>query len=138
MAWVRAFPWIASAIVTLLLIGYVVAVHVLRVSEVRAPSPPTVRVVDRVVYLPMPKRVTNVSIEEALLWRRSIREYVDKPLTVVQLSMLLWAAYGVNDARWGFRTTPSAGATYPLEIYVVVGERGVAVNETQYLEAGGL
>jgi SagB-type dehydrogenase family enzyme len=136
MVLVRSFPWIASAIVTLLLIGYVVAVHVLRVSEVRAPSPPAVRVVDRVVYLPMPKRVTNVSIEEALLWRRSIREYVDKPLTVVQLSMLLWAAYGVNDARWGFRTTPSAGATYPLEIYVVVGERGVAINETQYLEAG--
>jgi SagB-type dehydrogenase family enzyme len=50
--------------------------------------------------------------------------------------MLLWAAYGVNDVRWGFKTTPSAGATYPLEIYVVIGERGVALNETHYLEAG--
>jgi SagB-type dehydrogenase family enzyme len=136
MVFGRAFPWVASIIITLLLIGYVVAVHLLRVSEVVMPSPLTVRVVNKTVYLPLPGRITNISVEEALLWRRSIREYTDRPLTVVQLSMLLWAAYGVNDVRWGFKTTPSAGATYPLEIYVVIGERGVALNETHYLEAG--
>ncbi|NJE00892.1 SagB/ThcOx family dehydrogenase [Thermococcus sp. JdF3] len=42
----------------------------------------------------------------------------DEPLTLQQVSQILWAAYGVN--RWGKRTSPSAGACYPFEVYVVV------------------
>ena len=67
----------------------------------------------------------KMSIEEATASRRSIREYEKKPLTLEQLAQLLWAAQGITDVRRGFRTTPSAGATYPLEVYVVVGSNGV-------------
>lgn len=72
------------------------------------------------VKLPEPKYDSKVSVEKALLERRSIRNYKDEPLTLDEVSQLLWAAQGITDRR-GFRTAPSAGALYPLEIYVVVG-----------------
>ena len=75
--------------------------------------------------LPEPSYKSPVSIEEAILVRRSIREYADKPLTLKQLSQILWAAQGITERRWGFRAAPSAGATYPLEVYVVVKGGGV-------------
>jgi len=75
--------------------------------------------------LPEPSYKSPVSIEEALLLRRSIREYEDKPLTLQQVSQLLWAAQGITLPTYGFRTAPSAGATYPLEVYVAVKEGGV-------------
>ncbi len=77
------------------------------------------------IPLPPPKPVTGVSIEDAVLARRSIREYIDKPLTMNQLSLLLWSAQGITELRHGLRAAPSAGATYPIELYVVVGEGGV-------------
>ncbi len=60
-----------------------------------------------------------VSVEEALARRRSIREYADKPLTIDEVMQLLWAAQGITLPQYGFRTAPSAGGTYPLEVYVV-------------------
>ena len=73
------------------------------------------------IELPEPRYESKVSIEEALLSRRSIREYTGEPLTLQEVSQLLWAAQGITDPR-GFRTAPSAGALYPLELYVVVGD----------------
>jgi len=73
------------------------------------------------VELPEPKYESETSVEEALKSRRSIRSYKDEPLTLAELSQLLWAAQGIT-ADWGGRTAPSAGATYPLEVYVVVGD----------------
>ena len=82
------------------------------------PSP----TVDKIrITLPEPRYDSNVSIEEALLNRRSIREYAGEPLMLQEVSQLLWAAQGITDSR-GFRTAPSAGALYPLEVYVVVGD----------------
>ena len=66
-----------------------------------------------------------VSVEEALARRRSIREYADEPLTIDQVMQLLWAAQGITNAEHGFRTAPSAGGTYPLEIYLVTRPSGV-------------
>lgn len=77
------------------------------------------------IHLPPPRYDSNVSIEHALRVRRSIREYEDKPLTLEQVGQLAWAAQGITDKRYGFRTAPSAGATYPLEIYVVIKKDGV-------------
>lgn len=71
--------------------------------------------------LPEPRYDSDVSIEETLLKRRSIREYTGEPLTLQEISQLLWAAQGITHPR-GFRTAPSAGALYPLEVYVVVGD----------------
>jgi nitroreductase len=72
------------------------------------------------ITLPTPQHDSNVSIEEALLERRSIREYTDEPLTLLQVSQLLWATQGITDST-GKRTAPSAGALYPLEVYIEVG-----------------
>jgi SagB-type dehydrogenase family enzyme len=54
--------------------------------------------------------------------RRSIREYSNKPLTIEQLSFILYSAYGVTGEKEGvkLRAVPSAGAKYPIEIYVSV------------------
>ncbi|MDR7475870.1 MAG: SagB/ThcOx family dehydrogenase, partial [Armatimonadota bacterium] len=53
--------------------------------------------------------------------RRSIREFKPGPLTLPEVAQLLWAAQGTTDPQEGFRTAPSAGATYPLEVYLAVG-----------------
>ncbi|MGA8183900.1 MAG: SagB/ThcOx family dehydrogenase [Terriglobia bacterium] len=71
------------------------------------------------IQLPRPARSGVVSLEEALSQRRSTREFAPGPLTERQLSQLLWAAQGMTGSD-GFRTAPSAGALYPLEIYVVL------------------
>ncbi|MEZ0248525.1 MAG: SagB/ThcOx family dehydrogenase [Thermoproteus sp.] len=78
------------------------------------------------VFLPMPKLKGAMSVEEALSRRRSVRSYLDSPLTAEELAQILWAAYGVSEVRWGLRTAPSAGAIYPLSVYVAVGEGGVS------------
>ncbi len=73
-----------------------------------------------IIKLLKPEYDSDTSIEEALLKRRSVRRYKDKPLTLTEISQLLWAAQGITDPR-GLRAAPSAGALYPLEIYVVAG-----------------
>lgn len=67
--------------------------------------------------LPQPERSGGMSLREALARRRSVREFAPRPLTRQQLGQLLWAAQGIT-GREGKRTAPSAGALYPLEIYV--------------------
>jgi len=71
------------------------------------------------IKLRQPKEKGSISIEETLHQRRSVRDYKKGPLSLDQVSQLLWAASGKNLYR---RTAPSAGATYPLEIYLVAGE----------------
>ncbi len=71
------------------------------------------------IKLPKPKEKGFTSIEETLNKRRSVRDYKRGPLSLEQVSQLLWAASGGNLYR---RTAPSAGATYPLETYLVSGE----------------
>jgi SagB-type dehydrogenase family enzyme len=75
---------------------------------------------NEIVTLPEPAYDSDFSLEQALLHRRSIRSYDDDALTLAELGQLLWAAQGVTDPS-GMRTAPSAGALYPLEVFVVVG-----------------
>lgn len=70
------------------------------------------------IDLPKPQKSGGRSIEEVLAVRRSVREYAKTPLSLADLSQLLWSAQGVTDELRGFRTAPSAGALYPLEVYV--------------------
>ena len=77
------------------------------------------------IMLPAPLYKGKVSVEEAISSRRTIRSFESTPLTLSQLSQLLWAAQGITDKRRGFRSAPSAGALYPLDVYVVSGENGV-------------
>jgi len=71
------------------------------------------------IKLPKPKEKGLTSIEETLNRRRSVRDYKRGPLSLEEVSQLLWAASGRNLYR---RTAPSAGATYPLETYLVSGQ----------------
>ena len=73
-----------------------------------------------VIQLPEPRYDGNVSLEESLYNRRSTRSYSGDPLTLQEVSQLLWAAQGITDDS-GHRTAPSAVALYPLSIYVVTG-----------------
>ena len=73
------------------------------------------------IKLPEPSYKGKISLEEALSQRRSRRDLTSGSLTLNQVSQILWAAQGVTSKR-GFRTAPSAGALFPIEIYLVVEE----------------
>jgi len=75
------------------------------------------------IPLPPPRYEGSFSVERALKERRSERRFRADPLSLEDLSQLLWATQGLSAGR--FRTAPSAGATYPLELLAVVGEGGV-------------
>jgi len=62
-----------------------------------------------------------MSLEKAIARRRSIRHFTSEPISQSQLSQILWAAQGTIDNSGRHRSIPSAGATYPLEIYVACG-----------------
>lgn len=79
---------------------------------------------DKLVKLPPPCERSQISLEETLRRRRSIRAFDATPLTIDAIGQLLWAAQGITEKTAGLRTAPSAGALYPLEIYVVM-ELGV-------------
>ncbi len=75
--------------------------------------------------LPQPVYDGDISVERAIKERRTIRDFRSDSLSIAQLSQLLWAAQGTTDTRRGLRAAPSAGALYPLDLYVVVGKGGV-------------
>ncbi|NVL90203.1 MAG: SagB/ThcOx family dehydrogenase [Desulfobacterales bacterium] len=80
---------------------------------------------EKSMKLPIPMLDGDVSLERAIKQRRTIRSFVDKPLTVGQLSQILWAAQGITDDRGLKRAAPSGGALYPIDIYAVMGKNGV-------------
>jgi SagB-type dehydrogenase family enzyme len=77
-----------------------------------------------VIKLPPPAKKGTVSVEEALQGRRSTRRFANRALSLAQISQLLWAADGINNPQ-GKRTAPSGRAAYPIDLYLVAGERGV-------------
>ena len=73
------------------------------------------------IRLPPPHLEGGLSIEETLKQRRSVREYGRGRLKLADVSQILWSAQGVTHPN-GYRTAPSAGALYPLELYLVAGD----------------
>lgn len=88
------------------------------------------------IPLPAPRYDSQFSLERALKARQSVRDYQEVPLTLAEISQILWAAQGFTrerkepPTRWnpkyewqgGLRTAPSAGALYPMEIYLLAGK----------------
>lgn len=72
------------------------------------------------VDLPPPRLSGETDLERLLAGRRSVRAFAPTSLSLDELGQLLWAAQGVTDPQ-GLRTAPSAGALYPLELYVIAG-----------------
>jgi SagB-type dehydrogenase family enzyme len=74
---------------------------------------------------PLPEPIIpDEPLGRTLRSRRSVRDFLAEPLTLEELSCLLWASTGITRRERGyeFRTVPSAGALYPIETYVVVKE----------------
>ena len=99
----------------------------------------------RLTYeLPSPATNGKVSVEKALLTRRSHRSFLDSEISAGQLSQILWAACGITkplagypQMRGGLRTAPSAGALYPLELYVLIGKvEGIEPGVYKYTPQG--
>lgn len=85
------------------------------------------------LQLPKPRLKSGYSFEKVLSGRRSVREYSIESLTLANVSQLLWAGQGLT-SQDGLRTAPSAGATYPLELYLVAGNvNGLAQGLYRYL-----
>lgn len=76
---------------------------------------------ENTIALPAPDLAGHMPVEQAIEQRRSERRYGDRPLSLQHLSQLLWAAQGITGPDGG-RAAPSAGALYPLELYVVAGD----------------
>ena len=74
----------------------------------------------RSIALPEPDLTGQKTLERALASRRSIRNFAHSAMTISEIGQLLWAAQGISDPS-GYRTSPSAGALYPLELYAIVG-----------------
>jgi SagB-type dehydrogenase family enzyme len=75
----------------------------------------------------------NVNLTNVILNRRSRRSFTDSPLTLKELSFLLWSTQGVKkyipEKEVVFRTVPSAGACHPFETYLII-------NNVEKLEKG--
>ena len=69
----------------------------------------------QIIQLPGPRTAGDMSVEAALQKRRSVRSYKTDPLDLAEISQLVWSAQGITHPR-GFRTAPSAGALFPLEL----------------------
>ncbi len=85
------------------------------------------------ISLPAPDLRSGNSIEAVLKNRRTRRDFLDKELSLKQVSQMLWAAQGVT-VDWGGRTAPSAKSTYPLSVFLIANKvTGLEAGEYQYL-----
>jgi SagB-type dehydrogenase family enzyme len=88
------------------------------------------------IKLPEPRYESDVSIEGTLVKRRSVRDYTREPLTLIEVSQLLWAAQGTTSDGI-YRVAPSAGALYPLKVYMIVGNvEGLVAGAYRYEQKG--
>jgi len=81
---------------------------------------------EELVKLPSPETRGGMPINEVIQARRSVREFKEIPLSLAELSQLCWSAQGITDPKSGHRAAPSAVASYPLKLYVVVKQGGVS------------
>jgi SagB-type dehydrogenase family enzyme len=77
------------------------------------------------ISLPKPRLKGPISLEETIKERRSIRNFASKPLNISQLAQICWAAQGITEEGGFKRAAPSAGALYPLELYLVIREESI-------------
>ena len=88
------------------------------------------------IQLPEPVHEADQPLEELLRQRRSVRDYQAAALQLSDIGQLLWAAQGISHPA-GLRTAPSAGALYPLEVYLVAGAvNGLAAGVYHYQANG--
>ncbi|MFC1737431.1 DJ-1/PfpI family protein [Planctomycetota bacterium] len=77
----------------------------------------------KLIQLSEPNLTGQLSLEGALAKRRSVREFTAGELRFSEIGQLAWAGQGITEPKMGLRTSPSAGALYPIILYIVT-ERG--------------
>ncbi len=113
-------------VLLLVLVGLSVLSRLPKFRKENKPAMQTPQVPHKnIIDLPQPELKGKISLEEVISERRSRREYAPESLTLAQVSQILWSGQGITDEKTGFRSSPSAGALYPLDIYLVVGRNGV-------------
>ena len=85
-----------------------------------------------VIRLSENKKSDGISVEKAIEGRRSRRSFINEPILFSDISQLCWAAQGITESRMELRTTPSAGATYPLELFLIVGNSDIESGVYHY------
>ena len=119
-------------VLTLAIIAAFVFVQLASVEEIVVPATCSNDSLQSQIILPEPNFKGKV-LEDVILGRRSERNFSSENITLVELSMLLWAGSGITNEQ-GFRSAPSAGATYPIDIYVVPNRvMGVSCGIYRYL-----
>jgi len=136
MAWSRSIPYWAGTLVIAFMLascaaepegGEATTTVVTAPGQVRAVTP-----------LPAPVSTGGMSLSETLQSRRSVREYSPAAIAEPDLGQLLWAAQGTTQEGGRGRTAPSAGGTYPLEIFAVTAAGAFRYLPGQHaLEAWG-
>lgn len=74
------------------------------------------------VTLIQPNLEEGLTINQALALRASCREYSEEPLSLEELSGVMWAAAGINRPESKHLTAPSALALYPIRVYAFTPE----------------
>lgn len=83
-------------------------------------------------FLPEAAHHGEKSVEEVLFERRSVRDFSPEAIYLSELAQLLWSAQGITGEE-GLKTTPSAGALYPLEVYTVIAKvKGISTGIYKY------
>jgi SagB-type dehydrogenase family enzyme len=81
------------------------------------------------ILLPKPSSDGKVSVEKAIKGRRTVRDFRQKSLSLNHLSQLVWSGQGITDSSENKGAAASAGALYPLDLYILIGENGVEKME---------
>ncbi len=89
-------------------------------ADVVLAQPVSVAPIVTTIKLPEPDLNGKISLEQAIKNRRSIRQFTAEPLKISQIGQLCWSAQGITDPNRGLRAAPSAGALYPIQLYVVL------------------
>ncbi len=128
-------PLLTASVVLLLLLYFLLRIIFGSHPVPPTPSEPEAGTAANAQNISLPNvdfRSSN-SLELVLKNRRTRVDFSADPLTLKQLSQLLWAGQGIN-TDWGDRTSPSAKSTYPINIYVIANAvTGLDQGEYQYL-----
>jgi len=122
--------WISYLLITGL--AAVIMVIIVSFDSVNPNKKTTPMPTEDIITLPAPQTSGGMSVEKAISQRRSTREFSNKKLDLNHISQLLWTAQGITGTEGKKRAAPSAGALYPMEVYVVTGSQVNDLEEGVY------
>ncbi len=105
--------------ISILILASLATLGFARAAGPRVPSRTPAR---KLIQLTPPKLKGSISFEEALAKRRSVRQYANRLVEFPLIGQLAWAGQGITELQKGLRTAPSAGATYPIDLYFATPE----------------